>query len=107
MILANGPVLPWAIDIASVLLISAMVIAFVRLAKGPSVPDRVVSLDTITVLAVAFSGLFAIASGEAAFLDVAIALALVAFLATVAFARFAERNAAPPNDPSEDREACS
>ena len=91
MTTAHGSVLTWAIDIAFVLLMLAMVLAFLRLARGPSLPDRVVALDLITILAVAFSALFAIASGNPAFLDVAIALALVAFLATVAFARFAER----------------
>jgi len=65
--------------------------AFFRLAKGPSLPDRVVALDMMTVAIVAFCGLNAIRSGDAAFLDVALVLALVGFLATVALARFAER----------------
>lgn len=89
---------PWllhlAVDIGFALLMGAILLAFVRLVKGPSLPDRVVALDLITVLAVAFCALFAISSGEAAFLDVAIALALVAFLATVALARFSERRKA-------------
>ena len=104
--LPDGPILTWALDAGFVLLVAAMALAFLRLARGPSLPDRVVALDLITILAVAFSALFAIASGEAAFLDVAIAsdeaafldvaiaLALVAFLATVALARFAERRKA-------------
>ena len=91
MMPADGVILTWAIDIAFALLMAALVLSFVRLARGPSLPDRVVALDLITVLAVAFSALFAVSSDEPAFLDVAIALALVAFLATVAFARFAER----------------
>jgi multicomponent Na+:H+ antiporter subunit F len=91
MMLTNGLLLTWAIDGAFILLMAAIGLAFLRLARGPSLPDRVVALDLITILAVAFSTLFAIASGEPAYLDVAIALALVAFLATVAFARFAER----------------
>ena len=94
MMLANGSILAWAIDIAFVLLTVAMVLAVLRLARGPSLPDRVVALDLLTILAVAFCALFAVASGESAFLDVAIALALVAFLATVALARFAERRRA-------------
>ncbi|MFY9209530.1 MAG: monovalent cation/H+ antiporter complex subunit F [Aestuariivita sp.] len=65
--------------------------AFLRLVLGPSLPDRVVALDMMTVAIVAFCGLAAIRSGDAAFLDVALALALVGFLATVALARFAER----------------
>lgn len=62
-----------------------------RLALGPSLPDRVVALDMMTVAIVAFCGLAAIRSHDAAFLDVALVLALVGFLATVALARFAER----------------
>jgi len=89
--IADQTILDWAVDVAFVLLMAAMVLAFLRLARGPSLPDRVVALDLVTILAVAFSALFAIETGEAAFLDVAIALALVAFLAAVAFARFAER----------------
>ncbi len=65
--------------------------AFWRLVLGPSLPDRVVALDMMTVAIVAFCGLAAVRSGIAAFLDVALALALVGFLATVALARFAER----------------
>ena len=91
---AEGSILGWALDIAFMLFLAAMVLAFLRLVRGPSLPDRVVALDLITVLAVAFCALFAIASDNAAFLDVAIALALVAFLATVALARFAERRKA-------------
>ena len=92
----------WAVEIGFALIMLSVLLAFLRLAKGPSLPDRVVALDLMTILAVAFSALFAIAADEPAFLDVAIALALVAFLATIAFARFAERRsgrtleAAPP-----------
>ena len=66
-------------------------LALIRLAKGPTLPDRVVALDMMTVAIVAFCGLAAIRSGDPAFLDVALVLALVGFLATVALARFAER----------------
>lgn len=65
--------------------------AFWRLVRGPSLPDRVVALDMMTVAIVAFCGLAAVRSRDPAFLDVALALALVGFLATVALARFAER----------------
>ncbi len=88
---ADGSVLAFATQGALVLLCLALVLAFLRLLLGPSLPDRVVALDLLTVLAVAISALYGIVAGEPAFLDVAIALALVAFLATVALARFAER----------------
>ncbi|PRY93110.1 multisubunit sodium/proton antiporter MrpF subunit [Hasllibacter halocynthiae] len=69
----------------------AVLMAVVRLARGPSLPDRVVALDLMTVAIVAFCGLMAIAVRDTAFLDVALVLALVGFLATVALSRFAER----------------
>ena len=70
---------------------AAVALAGLRLFRGPTLPDRVVALDLMTVAIVAFCGLAAIRSREPAFLDVALVLALVGFLATVALARFAER----------------
>jgi multicomponent Na+:H+ antiporter subunit F len=71
----------------------ALSLAFLRLVRGPTLPDRVVALDLITVLAVAIIALYAIATHERILLDTAIVLALVAFLGTVAFARYIERRA--------------
>ncbi|WP_375592696.1 cation:proton antiporter [Algihabitans albus] len=90
----HAPVLAWAIDITALLMLIAIALSFLRLVRGPTLPDRVVALDLITIITVGFVGLFAIASDVSAFLDVAIGLALVAFLATVAFAWYADRRAA-------------
>lgn len=64
--------------------------AVYRLVKGPSLADRVVGLDLITSVSVALAALYALVSGQSAFLDVAIALALFAFLATLGLARYIE-----------------
>ena len=101
MTINDGSVLAVAVDAGFVFLMVAFLLAFIRLIRGPSLPDRVVALDLITILAVAFCALFAIASDQSAFLDVAIALALVAFLATIALARFAERRKAQAVAPAE------
>ena len=77
--------------IALAMLSVSLLLAFVRLARGPSLPDRVIALDLISVLAAAITATYAIAAGQAVFLDVAIVLALISFLGTVAFARFVER----------------
>lgn len=69
-----------------VLLAAALVV--VRLVLGPTMADRAVALDMLSVLTVAFAGLRAIVTGLDAYLDVAIILALVSFLGTLAFARF-------------------
>ncbi|MEO1551114.1 MAG: monovalent cation/H+ antiporter complex subunit F [Pseudomonadota bacterium] len=80
----------------------AVAMALWRMAKGPSLPDRVVALDMMTVAIVAFCGLAAIRSRDPAFLDVALVLALVGFLATVALARFAERQVIRQENAQED-----
>ncbi|MCY4152490.1 MAG: cation:proton antiporter [Aestuariivita sp.] len=86
-----GEILGVAIIIGFLLVFATVLLAFVRLIRGPSLPDRVVALDMMTVAIVSFCGLAAIQSGNSAFLDVALVLALVGFLATVALARFADR----------------
>ena len=70
-----------------VMVFATVFFAFVRLVRGPSLPDRVVALDMMTLAIVGFCGLAAVRSGVSAFLDVALVLALVGFLATVALAR--------------------
>ena len=77
-----------------VMVMLSLAIAFIRLAKGPTLADRVVALDMMTVSIIAVCGVVAVATGVYAMLDVALVLALVGFLATVALARFAERRAA-------------
>lgn len=86
--------LDFAVRFGFAAVILAAVISFVRLARGPTLPDRVVALDIMTILIVAFCGLEALGTGVMAFLDVALVLAVVGFLATVALARFAERRKA-------------
>lgn len=82
------------IEIGFTMIALSVALIFIRMAKGPSLQDRVVALDMMTTTIVAFCGLAAIRYDTAAFLDVALVLALVGFLATVALARFAERDAA-------------
>jgi multicomponent Na+:H+ antiporter subunit F len=76
----------------AVLLIS-MLLALFRLIKGPAAADRIVALDLISILIVAFMAAYSVFSGETSFLDVAIGYALIAFLGTVALARFLVRSA--------------
>lgn len=71
----------------------AFYLALVRLINGPSLPDRVVALDLLSALSVGAIGVYAIATNQHVFLDVAIVLALITFLGTVAFAQYVERRA--------------
>ena len=78
---------------ALVVLLMSIFLALARLIKGPDAADRIVALDLVSVLIVAFLAAYSIFSGETAFLDVAIGYALIAFLGTVALARFLMRTA--------------
>ncbi|MCF8028922.1 MAG: sodium:proton antiporter [Desulfobacteraceae bacterium] len=80
-----------AAKITLVLLALALLLAFIRLFAGPSQADRIVALDLISVLIVAILAALSIYRQQRSFLDVAIAYALIAFLGTVALARFRER----------------
>jgi len=76
---------------ALAMLTFAAALAFVRLLRGPTLPDRVVALDLIGVLIVCVMVAVAATSGQQAYLDVAIVIALVSFVGTVAYARYIER----------------
>lgn len=80
-----------AVNATFIMVMLSLAVAFIRLARGPTLADRVVALDMMTVSIIAVCGVVAVATGVYAMLDVALVLALVGFLATVALARFAER----------------
>ena len=69
----------------------ALIVTFIRLVKGPTLPDRVVAMDLIGVLVVGLIVVLAGQSGVRATLDAAIVIALVGFLGTIAYATYVER----------------
>jgi multicomponent Na+:H+ antiporter subunit F len=71
----------------------SMVLTFVRFIKGPRVVDRVIALDLIITIGIGFITIFSIRSGKELFLDVAMILALIAFLSTVAFSYYLDKKA--------------
>jgi multicomponent Na+:H+ antiporter subunit F len=79
-------------QLALSILTLSMLLVIYRIVRGPRQADRVIGLDLLSVLLVAMVALYAIFSGNAIYLDVTIAYALVAFLGTVAFARYIERS---------------
>lgn len=75
------------------MLLTAIFLAFWRLTRGPSLPDRVVALDVIASLSLGMIVVYAISADQPVYIDAAIALALIAFLGTIAFAQYIERRA--------------
>ncbi len=71
-----------------VVLSLSLVLTVVRIVRGPSLADRVLGLDMLVAIAIGFIAVIAVRTGFNLYIDIAIALGLVGFLATVAFARF-------------------
>lgn len=86
----GGAFVTWCHSAAFAALGAGLVLGMVRLVKGPSLADRVVALDLIAYLSIGFMAVHAVDTGRAAFLDVAVALALFVFLGTVIFGRYIE-----------------
>ncbi len=81
-------ILAGAVNIALALLCLSFFFAVIRVIRGPTLPDRILALDMLVTAAIGFIAVIGIKTGFELYLDIAIALGLVGFLATVAFARF-------------------
>ncbi|TGC07908.1 cation:proton antiporter [Methanolobus halotolerans] len=72
--------------------ITFMVLAIVpciyRIIKGPTIPDRVVALDAMTVVIVVMLAIYSFDRGSAFFMDVALVLSIIAFVGTVTIAKY-------------------
>lgn len=79
------------IVIVYILLALALILSFVRLAKGPSLPDRVVALELVASIVMGMIAVYTVDTGVDKFLDVAVVMALMAFLAAIGFARYLEK----------------
>jgi len=76
--------------ILPILTISVLLV-FIRLFKGPSIVDRVVALDLIITIGIGIITVYSIRQEQEVLLDVAIILALIAFLGTIAFSYYIEK----------------
>jgi len=73
------------------MLVAAAALTTVRLLRGPSLPDRAVALDLLAVIVIAILAAFAVAVEQPVYVDLILAVGLIAFLGTVAFASYVER----------------
>jgi multicomponent Na+:H+ antiporter subunit F len=76
--------------ILPVLALSTLII-FVRFLKGPTLSDRVVSLDLLLTTGIGIISIYSIHTDQPTFLDIAMIMALIAFLVTVAFSYYMEK----------------
>ncbi|MDJ1431003.1 monovalent cation/H+ antiporter complex subunit F [Halostagnicola sp. A-GB9-2] len=85
----GAPVLLEMTVAGALILVSGLcVLCSYRVIRGPTVPDRVVALDTIATNVVAIAVLFALLTGRGLFVTVSLVLAIIGFIATVSVAKF-------------------
>ncbi len=84
----SASVLGWAIELAQLFLVVAMACAAYRLLKGPRAQDRILGLDTLYVNAMLMLLTFGISTGTTFYFELALVIALLGFVATVAAAKF-------------------
>jgi len=69
----------------------SVLLVFVRFLLGPNISDRVVALDLLITIGIGIIAVYSIISDKPTFLDIAMILALIAFLSTVAFSYYLEK----------------
>lgn len=69
----------------------SMLMIFIRLFKGPSLIDKVIALDLLVIVAIGSFSAYSILFHEKVIIDIALILAIIAFLSTIAFAYFYEK----------------
>jgi multicomponent Na+:H+ antiporter subunit F len=76
--------------IVLIFLLFCVILAIIRVIKGPTAPDRIVGLDTINTYIIAGMIVFGAAFNEVIYIDVAIVYALISFISTLFIAKYIE-----------------
>lgn len=77
-----------ALDLSLALVALSMALCFLRLALGPTLPDRILALDTLYINGIAFVVVFGVRSASSIYFEVALLIAMFGFVGTVAFAKY-------------------
>ena len=85
------PVIKIAVVIAGLMLVLSLLFAFLRMAKGPDLPNRILALDLISIISIGILVDYVFYVGETEFLAVGVVQSLVAFSGTIAVAKYLEK----------------
>lgn len=72
-------------------LIFSILLIFIRFLKGPSIADRVIAIDLLVTCSIGVIAFVSITTNQQTLLDIAMVIALIAFLSTVAFSYYLEK----------------
>lgn len=79
------------LSVSMVILSISILITLARFIIGPTLPDRVISLELIALIIIAIIALYSMMTEEAVFIDIAVIISLISFLGTIAFSYYLER----------------
>lgn len=74
--------------ISFLLLLCALVISLLRLITGPTIYDRIVSLDLIASIVMGFILLYSFLVNKSMYFDIVIVISLIAFIGTVSISTY-------------------
>ena len=79
------------ISISIIVIVLSMIGIVYRVIKGPSIPDRIIALDSLGVSLIAVIALTSVLMRTSVFLEVILLLGILAFIGTVAFSKYLEK----------------
>ncbi|MDH7506675.1 MAG: cation:proton antiporter [Candidatus Thermoplasmatota archaeon] len=77
--------------IVLIALLICIIMSILRVLFGPTIPDRVVGIDTINTIVIVSMVIFGAAYEEVIYIDVAIVYALLSFVSTLFIAKYLEK----------------
>lgn len=76
------------LPIALILVLFSMLLCFIRLIKGPDLPDRILALDTLYINTIALVVLKGLDLGSALFFEAALLIAVIGFVGTIGLSKY-------------------
>ena len=70
------------------MLLTAFVLAFLRMLKGPDLSDRIAAMDLIASITMAFILVYSVRVQKAIYFDIVIVISLISFISTVAISTY-------------------
>lgn len=69
-------------------LLAALVLAFIRLLKGPSINDRIAAMDVIAIVVMGFIVVYSVLIDNDIYLDLPVIISLISFIGTIAVSTY-------------------
>ncbi|WP_407356169.1 cation:proton antiporter [Methanolobus sp. WCC5] len=76
------------LDVTLVIMTISIIPCLYRILAGPTLPDRVVGLDALTLVMVVTLGVYSYVKESPFFLDAALVLSIITFVGTIAIAKY-------------------